>query len=341
MPATIAAVAAPVAAPAGGAPAPVQTSAGTKAPAEPSKAGPEGTKTPPAEPAKAPEPPRRFKGKYKDNGKDVDVDLDEGEALREIQKARHYDRTRPEAEARERRLQQTIEAIEKDPRGFLKQRGLDLKQLAAEDIAQEAEMAKLSPEARELAEARQQNQELQQQIQQHAQQQQHAQAQAEHQQLVRNTAGKFAKTIEVMGRTRSGKLLKTMAAVEEMAVRAGEPDLSPEQLASAVERFETSNMKEETIERVKDPSWRSRNGALLKELAAAVFGTLDGQELADFVGPAHGAKISKAMLAIYRKNPLPALADAGGQPPAPRPPEPQRERPPSASVWSVLDQLAR
>lgn len=334
------AIAAP-AAPAGGAPAPVTTPAGAKGGNDSSKAGPEGAAAAaPAETAKPPEP-RRFKAKYKADGREQELDLAEEDAVREIQKARHFDKTRGEFEQRERSLRQEIEAISKDPMGFLRKNGVDLRSIAAQEQAREAELAALSPEARRAAELEQRNQQLEEQIKQHGEQNKQAAAQAEHTKLVQSTARTLDNALKLSGRQRSGELLKTYADVMEMAERAGEPPLSPEQLVAGAERLELQRVTGLAKRAATDPAWRARNAPAMSELAKAILPTLEGQELIDFIGKENGVRIAKAQLAQFRKNPIPVIAGAesqGGQP-APAPAARQQPRQ-SASVWQTLDKLA-
>jgi hypothetical protein len=338
MPAPIAPAAA-AATVAGGTPAPVQTSAGKAPIAEPSKAGPEGAPPKATEAPKPAEPPRRLKGKYKDNGKDVEVDLDEAEALREIQKARHYDRTRPEAEQRARRLQETIDAITRDAKGFLKKNGIDIKQLAAEELAYEAEMAKLSPEARRAAELEQELNQTREEIKARDAKETQAREQADQAQRVEGVKTQLRNVMQAIGR-RDGHTMRLAAEVIELATRAGEPDLSTEQLVAGVHRLEAQRVLPFVKRALGDAAWRAKNPEVMKELAQGILGALEGDELVDFIGAQNGERIAKAQLAKFRKNPLPLVAGAEPQAPAPKPSEGKKERPPSASVWNMLDQLA-
>lgn len=337
MPGTIASIAAPAAPAPTGTPAPVQTSAG-KALAEPSKAGPEGAPKP-VETPKPPEPPRRIKGRYKDNGKDVEVDLDEAEALREIQKARHYDRTRPEAEQRVRQMQETLDAITKDTKGFLKKNGIDIKQLAAEELAHDAEMAKLSPEARRAAELEQELNQTREQLKSRDAKEAQAKEQAEHTTRVEGVKTQLRNTMQALGR-RDGNTMKLVAEVIELAERAGEPGMSTEQLVAATHRLEAKRVVPFVKRALTDAAWRAQNPEVMKELAQSLLGALEGDELVDFIGTANGERIARAQLARFRKNPLPIVAGTEPVPPAPRPPAEKKERPPSASIWNVLDKLA-
>lgn len=317
----------------------VQTSAGpgTITPGAP-PAAPKGEATPgaPKEAPKAPEPPRRFKAKAKFDGKEQDLDLEEGEVVREIQKARHYDRTRPAFDKQVAEFNAQLEAIKADPLAFLSQRGVDLRQLAIEQQSREAELAKLSPEARRAAELEQQIEQMKSAETKRVEAEAKQAEVREHQQLVAQTRGSLEAAIKLSGRQRSGELLKNFAEVMELAVRAGEPPMSPEQLVSAVERLETTRFSSGIKRAVTDPAWRARNASVMKELAQAILPALDGQELVDFVGPANAVKLAKAQLAVFRKNPIPMVAESRQTPAAPATPRQGEE---SQSIFAQLDKL--
>lgn len=335
MPAPIA-VAAPAAA-AAATPAPVQTSAG----AEPSKAGPEGAKTTPAPETPKPPEPRRFKAKYKADGKEQELDLSEEDAVREIQKARHYDKTRPQHEQREREFNERMAKFEKDPLGFAREKGIDLAELGRQEAARQAELEALSPEARRAAEAEARAADLEGKLKARDAETAQATERAEHQQLVQRTARKLDAAMKLSGRQRSGEFLKDLGTVEEMAHRAGEPDLSPEQLVAATERLRTTRVADTIKADIADPKWRAQNPGVLKDIAKSLVGTLEGAELAQVFDPAALARISKAALAVYRKNPLPVVVEPSGTPPPAAKPVTPREERPSTSVWTMLDNLSR
>lgn len=339
MPAPIA-VSAP-AAPAAPSATGVQTSAGPGtitpgAPPAPSKV--EATPGAPKEAPKAPEPPKRFKAKAKFDGKEQDLDLDESEVVREIQKARHYDRTRPAFDKQVADFNARLEAIKADPLAFLSQRGIDLRQLSAEQQAREAELAKLSPEAREAAELREQLESMKSAETKRLEAEKVATAQAEHKQLVANTRNTLDAAIKLSGLKRSGELLKLYADVMELAEHAGEPPLSPEQLVAHGEKLEAKRLKAGITRAMTDQAWRARNAPLMKELAQAILPALDGQELVDFVGRENAVKLAKAQLSIFRKNPIPVVAESRETPTTPAAAKKPADAP--LSVYEQLDKLS-
>lgn len=316
--------------------APVQTSAGADA-----KVSTPATSAPKVDAAneapKVPEPPRRFKAKAKFDGKEQELDLDETDVVREIQKARHYDKTRPQFEQRVKDFEATLQQLQENPLAFLAERGVDLKGLAAQDLARESELAKLSPEARRVAELEQQIEQFKSAETKRAEAEQQAIQHREHQELVQNTVRTIDSAIKLSGLKRSGELVKLYAEVMELAEHAGEPPMSAEQLVAAGEKLESKRFAANIKRAVADAAWRTRNAPLMKELAQVILPALDGQELIDFVGRDNAVKLARAQLAVYRKNPIPTVAET-----------PSDEKPPAApvktaestqSMHAILDQL--
>ena len=349
MPAPIAA-AAGAAAPATST-APVQTSAGAAstppAPAskadapkaDPNMGGKPGEK--PATEAPKPAEVKRFKTKIKDQGKDVDIDLDEGAVAREIQKSRHYERTRGEFEQQRADFNKQLEQLTSDPLGFLKQRGVDLRELAAQQQAQEAELAKLTPEARALAEAQAEIERLKGAEQKRLEAQQKEAEQAEHNALVQSNLKTLGEAIRLSGRPKSGELLKLFAEVQELAVTNGEPGVGPGEPAGVhhAERLESKRIGGLIKRAATDPAWRAKNAALMGEIAEAVFGALDGKELLDFVGLKRAKSITTSLRALLHKSPIPVVAQSSGETKPPAAPSPQKFDEPQ-SMWGALDKLA-
>lgn len=341
MPGTIAAVSAPVAPAAGGNTAPVQTSAGTadaKTPTGDSKAPPKVDAT--KETPKPPEPPRRFKAKAKFDGKDTDLDLEESEVVREIQKARHYDKTRPDFERKVKDFETREKALVEDPLGYLAERGVDLEQLAVAQAQRKAELAKLSPAEQRQAELEQQIEQMKSAETKRLEGEKTATAQREKFELVQSTVRTLDSAIKLSGQKRSGELVKLYAEVMELAEHAGEPSLSPEQLVAAGERLEVKRLSAGIKRAATDAAWRQRNAPMMKELAQAILPTLDGQELIDFVGRDNAVKLARAQLQQYRKNPLPTVAESGN---GERTPSTPAIKPPEApqSMHALLDALKR
>lgn len=344
MPAPIAAAGAATATPI----TPVQTSAGSTstvpAPAskadapkaDPNMGGKPGESKPDA--AKAAEV-KRFKTRIKDQGKEVEIDLEESDVGREIQKSRHYERTRGEFEKQRADFQKQIDQLKADPLAFLKQSGVDLRELAQQDAARAQELEKLTPEARRAAELEAEIQQLKGAEAKRLEAQQKEAEQAEHHQLVQGNLKTLGEAIKLSGRAKSGELLRLFAEVQELAITNGEPELSAQQIVAHAERLESKRFAAGLKRAATDPAWRARNAPLMKELAQTILPALEGQELVDFVGKENAVKLAKAQLALYRKNPLPQVAESSGEQPKeqPRPP-PKFEEP--QSMFGTLDKLA-
>lgn len=339
----------------GGSPAP---SSGQAANNNPTSAANNNTATPangqapkngaPKEAAK-PELPKRFQYKKPLNGKEVEVDLDYDDAFREIQKSRHYDKTRGEFESkvkafeqRQQEFEARMQAFAQDPEGYLEQQGISLQQIAQAKAAREAELAQFPPEVREMMQHTQKLEAELKRLQETAQQRELSEKQAaeqrEAQELVNNTARTLDEAIKLSGLKRSGELLNLYGEVMEMAVRNGEPPLSIEQIVHHGERLRNQRLLSGLEDAVTNESWRVKNSDALKKLSAVMFDKLSDAELMDFVGRPNVTRLTKAGLSVYRKNPVPTVAEAS--PTQPQQTQPQRTFDTPQSMHAILDKLA-
>lgn len=246
-----------------------------------------------------------------------ELDLDEVDVGRYVQKARVADKTRSEFEKRVQDWEAQQEAVLADPLKFFREKGIDLAELGRQEAARAEEMAKLDPVQRELAEAREKLSKYETE-QKAAAERAAAEAKAnEHRQYVLQEQQLYKQAIAASGRTtktpaEAGYLMKLYADVREMAEHAGVP-LTAEQLAAAGDRLELSRFESMTKRLAASPEWRAKNMAQLKSLAEAITTAMDDGALMDFFGPKTATRLARAQLQAYRKSPLPTVAD--NQPP--------------------------
>lgn len=274
-----------------------------------------------------------------------ELELDDLDVGRYVQKARVADKQRAEFEKRVQEWEAQQEAVFKDPLKFFREKGVDLIELGKQEAARAEEMAKLDPVQRELAEARQKLERYEAE-QKAAQQKAEADAKAaEHRQFVLAEQQLYKQAIAVSGRNaktpaEAGYLMKLYADVREMAEHAGVP-LTAEQLAAAGDKLELSRFQSMTKRLAGDAAWRGKHMPELKALAEAITSGMDDGALLDFFGPKTGARLARAQLSAYRKSPLPTVADA--QPPpgeVQQTPPPQRRPEQEQSLMGMLDKYS-
>lgn len=300
-----------------------EPAAGTSSAPQPPKQGESAQAKPPAQgEATQTKPPERRKYKLRklDGAGDEELELDDTEIGRYVQKARVADKQRAEFEKHRQSWESERDGALADPLKFFRERGVDLIELGKQEAARAEELAKLDPVQRELAEARQQLQRYESEKAAAAKQ---AQADAEARELQEFTSREqqlYKSAMASSGRTpktaaEAGYLMKLYADVREMAEYAGVP-LTGEQLAAAGDRLELSRFTGMAKRLAASPEWRAKNMAAIKELAASLAGELDGPSLVELFSRPVAAKLARAQLEGFRKNPLPVVAD-------PAPPVPQ------------------
>lgn len=276
----------------------------------------------------------RIRLKYKAAGKEQEVDKSHDELARDLQVLEGLKGERGSFMKERDAFNSDRDAFLKDPRGYLKKAGLSLSELAKAEAAEAAELAAMSPEARRIRELEEQVATHERTSKETAETQKVAASRAAHQKLVSETAQAFDAAIKLSGLPRSGALLKTFAEVQEMAVHAGEPPLSPEQLVTAAERLTVSRLGETLKHAVANEGWRQRNAQPLAELAKLVMPSLDGKPLLDWLGKDLVTKVAKAALADMRNASRPIVQE----PPRPdAPPQQPQRREPQRSEWDFMD----
>jgi uncharacterized membrane protein YqiK len=273
-----------------------------------------------------------------------ELELDEADVGRYVQKARVADKTRAADEKAKAEWMAERDAALKDPLRYFKERSVDLVELGKQAAAQEAELAKLDPVQRELAEARQKLERFEAEKQAAAQRAEADAKAAEMRQFVLAEQNLYKQAIAVSGRNaktpaEAGYLMKLYADVREMAEHAGVP-LTAEQLAAAGDKLELSRFQSMTKRLAGDQGWRVKHMPELKALAEAITQGMDDAGLLDFFGPKTGARLARAQLSAYRKSPLPTVADMQPPPGEVQQTPPQRRPEQEQSLMGMLDKYS-
>lgn len=344
---------APIAAPAPAAPAAPSTPAAPKNGAVTEAGQPPATdpkvnaapanKEPGAKPGEtAAETRQRMKLKLRklDGPGDEELELDDLEVGRYVQKARVADKQRAADEKARQEWEADRDAWLKDPVGYAEKQGVDVEAIMAERHARAEELKKLDPAQRRIAE---QDAEIAAFKAKEAAAAEKAQADAEAhaaKQLVLAEQTLYKQAMAASGRmpktqAEAGYLMRLYADVREMAEHAGVP-LTGEQLAQAGEKLELQRMSGMTKRLAGDVAWRTKNMPALREMAQALAGELDGPALIDLFSKPVATKLARAQLEAYRKNPIPLVADVEAPPP-----NGTSRQPPQADNESLMGMVDR
>ena len=272
-----------------------------------------------------------------------ELELDDNDVGRYVQKARVADKTRGDFDRRVQDFESREKAAMEDPLGYFRERGVDLIEVAAQEHARQQELAKLDPVQRDLAEAREKLAKYETEKTAAAEQaKDEAEAKAQRD-LVFAEQTLYKQAIAASGRAAAtpaekGYLMKLYADVREMAEHVGVP-LTAEQLSAAGDRLELSRFGNMTRPGSQAPEWRARDMKALQGLAEAITTGMDDGALMDFFGPKTATRLARAQLTAFRKSPIPIVADP--QPPtqagASRPAQPGGD---SESLMGMVDRYA-
>lgn len=272
-----------------------------------------------------------------------ELELDDLEVGRYVQKARVADKQRAADEKARQEWQDKIDAATKDPLAFFRERGVDLMEVAAQEHARQQELAKLDPAQRRIAEQEAEIAAFKAEKAAAAEKAKADAEAAEQKQFVLAEQQLYKQAMAVSGRVpktpaEAGYLMRLYADVREMAEHAGVP-LTGEQLAAAGEKLELQRLSGMTKRLASSPEWRAKNMAALKEMATALAGELDGPALVQLFSPNVATKLARAQLEAFRKSPIPVVADP--VPPAPSNAPPRQVRSDGESLMGMLDGLSQ
>lgn len=333
MPGAIAPAAAAIAPTAPAAPAPVAP--GGAPPAS------EATKPAAGAPAKPAETPSqkaeriRLKGKF--GGKDQELEKTPDELVRDLQVLEGLRGERSKHLSERKTFEENLAAFQKNPAKFMKERGISLADLAKAEMAQEAELQAMTPEARRIRELEDQVAEHSRAETERVENEKVTAERTAHQSLVQETIQGFDAAIKLSGLPRSGALLKLYAEVQEMAVHAGEPPLTPQQMVTHGERLTIQRVGDLLKASAANEAFRQRNAPQLADVAKLVLPQLEGDALLGFLGNDMVMKVTAAAYAKHRggsKAPLVQEPVNDGSPRQPAPPSEKRQ-----SEWDVMDRL--
>lgn len=271
-----------------------------------------------------------------------ELDLDENDIGRYVQKARVADKNRAADEKARQEWQSERDGAIAEPLRFFKERGVDLLEVARAEQQRLDELAKLDPVQRELAEAKDRLAKYESEKTANAEKAKVEAAEAAHRQLVFGEQALYKQAIAASGRSAAtpgerGYLMKLYADVRELAEYAGVP-LTPEQLAAAGDKHELAHFERLTKRLVASPEWRAKNMKTLQALAEAMTAGMDDASLMDFFGVKSAERLARAQLTKFRKNPLPVVADPQS-PPSERPPARQPSNEDGESLMGLLDRV--
>jgi hypothetical protein len=282
----------------------------------------------------------RLKKKIKVGGKEHDVDMGEDDVVREIQKARHYESQREEFNKRQQDFEARQRKLAEEPDEFFRENNIDLESILAERGKRMEEMKALSPEQQRIRT-------LEEQIQKHAQAEQKRVAAekqqaevAEQNQRVSGELKLYGETFKLLGqevgKPGAASLLRTFAIVREMAEHAGEPAMSPPQLAQAAERFELQQASNVIDRLSSNEAWRGKHGPLLEKMATGALKHLKGEALLTALGPELERAVVAAAWQKTRNSPTPIIQSPPTPDGQPRAPAPNGK---ATSEWDVMERL--
>lgn len=318
----------------GAAPSTPQTPAGNA----PTPATADG-KTPAQAAPKAPEQPWKARRKLTIAGKEVEREYDD----RRLQILEHNESQRAQFlkdkadfDARQRRLME-------DPDAFFQESGIDVEAILAARAERAQQMKSMTPEQRRIAELEQTLAKQQQAEQQRQTQAKQQAEQQEHQEFVNGNAALFGRTMKLAGLDGAssferGAFLASSVAVRQMALEAGQPDYTPEQLAVQVERYESKQFAHTLSRKVKNAEWRTKNAESVQEIMQALFPeNLEPAAALQLLGKSRAVALVKAINGHMRTSPVPLI-----QEPTPQGVQPvgQQQRQPERTEWDILDGLS-
>lgn len=228
-----------------------------------------------------------------------------------------------------------LEAFQKNPSEYLKKQGISLSELARQEAAREAELAKLTPEQQEIQRYKEEIARRDAAETERTQTEAQQRAAAEHTQLVTNTAKMLDGAIKASGLPRSGMLLKLMADVMTLAEHKGEPYSTPEQVAQAGEKLALMQTGEILKAFTGNEGFRARNTQVLGEVFKMLVPQLQGKALLDFLGPKLVSHIGETALAALKSSAMPMIQETPRAPDA----APQQNSGPRRTEWDVMDAL--
>lgn len=244
------------------------------------------------------------------DGREVEVEYKDPQQLaRELAEGRDakYRREREGKELSEYR--QFLKQLTADPRTALQRLNINLDELALQRAEREAQLAEMSPEAREAAELKQKLADIeaaQQRAQKEAQQ---TKAQRRHQAMREQAKADIIASLKHVGMDISGRENATMrgammslaSRIQQRAIRAKQPPYTPEQLGAEVHKAWLSDAGRITKLVAASPEFRTRNAETLSGMLEGLTGGLEGPALLQFLGPAFAKRIVQAQLAALEQ----------------------------------------
>lgn len=313
---------------------------GAAAPQTPAAAAPAPTdgKTPVA--PKPLTPAQKIKLKLKGKNGEAEREYTPAELERELQIAEHergsraqHLKERQDFEARQRKLQE-------DPDAFFQEAGIDVEAIIEQRRVRAEQMKRLTPEQLKLHAAEEKLAKYEAEKAKADEAAKVAAEQAEHDSFVQGNAKLFRATMALAGLDKGspfdkGSYLHSMGQVRQMALVAGEPDLTPEQLHAHTERFENTQFANTLARKLKNPEWCAKNAESLQAVARAVLPALEGDALLGFVGKENAIRFVKALNGKMRTSPTPIVQE----PPPVETNGNTTVKPSGKTEWDIMDAL--
>lgn len=193
----------------------------------------------PKEPPKANAPPEkepyRFKRKLKVYGEEQDVDFDEEELTRELQKGRAALRQASEFKKGREAAARILELAKQDPDAFLKETGRDPQEWARQRLAQLAKLETMSEHERQAFELSQEVERLRGELTARTEREQAAQKAALVERAKQQNVLRYREALKHMDLPEEYESIYLMAETERLAVEDGQ-SYTPEELAKETAR---------------------------------------------------------------------------------------------------------
>lgn len=281
---------------------------------------------------KAPEQPWKVKRKLKIGGKEIEQEYDD----RRLQILEHTAAQKAEFERERSEFQTRLKKLTEAPDELFEELGFNVDDYIAQRAAQREQMAKLTPEQQEIANLKAQ---IAKREAAEAKAAETAKAEAQRQadvQYQMQNAKLYSDAMALAGIERgkpgSASFLSHAATVRHMAHINGEPDLTPDQLAAHVDRYESNLLNDAIARKISNEGWRAKNGDAIKALTRAIVTPLaksDPEGLLNALGVDMAKLIVGALHAKTRSSPTPIVQET----PRDTPPPPQVPPKGGPSTW--------
>lgn len=281
------------------------------------------------------------------------VDLDEAGLEREIQAGRHFKRQWDAAQAQLKQKAELDAILEKDPLEYLRRRGKDPDRLLlteaqrhAQQADRQAQLAQLPPEIQEAitrAEAAEtENQQLKkaeaERVEREAQQREERRKLRTRETTKRGVfealkaSGLYPEGTTPQAKAARGRMLALTSRMQMAELRAGRPEMTPQQLAVAIPKRFIGDASQLVEQLSRQPEFRTAHAQELAGLLDATTTGLEGRALLDFLGQGLLSRIIAAQTAVLHAK---RNGTQQAQPPPQRAPAQQNGQPVPLDIFAL------